>query len=82
MLSDFLVNFEHGFLEDIFSVMFIASIGQDKFPYIRITCLVDMSDDLFLPLGYAPDDLYGGILFHLYSKYRAISKNTHINLVI
>ena len=82
MFSDFLVNLEHGFLEDILSIVFIAGIGQDQFPDIRITCLVDMRDDPFLPLGYAPDDLYGGILFHLYSKYRAISKNTHINLVI
>jgi hypothetical protein len=45
--------------------MFIASIGQDQFPYIGIASPVDMIDDPFLPFGNAPDDLNGGISPHL-----------------
>jgi hypothetical protein len=45
--------------------VFIAGVGQDQFPNIRITCPVDMIDDPFLPFSYAPDDLYGGIFLHL-----------------
>jgi hypothetical protein len=52
--------------------MFLAPVGQDQLPDIRVGALIYISDNAVPALPDSPDDLRGRIFFHHWLKAHTI----------